>query len=202
MTARTTRTVVPAREARAVSLIAGQRFRVVDLEGGQVGDLFAFTTRDVTEQLSASHTRAATGRLFPARGEPFMTNRRRPILTLVEDTSPGWHDMLIAACDPQRYAQLGAPPGHPSCAENLDRVLAEQGLTVEVTPQPVNVFMRTPVEEAGRLRWLPAVSRAGDAISFRAGLDCLVVVSACPQDLTDLNVNGPTALAIEVLDVD
>ena len=32
-------------------------------------------------------------------GDALVTNRRRPILTLVEDTSPGLHDTLIAACD-------------------------------------------------------------------------------------------------------
>ncbi|WP_223166255.1 DUF1989 domain-containing protein [Nonomuraea sp. SYSU D8015] len=43
------RTVVPAREARAARLAAGQRVSVVDLEGGQVGDVFAFAAEDVTE---------------------------------------------------------------------------------------------------------------------------------------------------------
>ncbi|GLW66532.1 hypothetical protein Arub01_47760 [Actinomadura rubrobrunea] len=195
----TGRTVVPAREGRAVQVAAGQRVRVVDLEGGQVGDLFAFAAGDTGEHLSASHTRSVTSRLFPQVGEAFVTNRRRPILTLVSDTSPGRHDMLIAACDPARYEALDAP-GHPSCARNLDLALAELGLSVATTPQPVNVFMRIPVEESGRLRWLPAESRPGDAITFEAVMDCLVVVSACPQDLVDVNAGGPSPLAIDVMD--
>ncbi|PRX02037.1 UNVERIFIED_ORG: hypothetical protein CLV66_11875 [Actinomadura viridilutea] len=190
---------MPAREGRAVQVAAGQRVRVVDLEGGQVGDLFAFAAGDTGEHLSASHTRSVTSRLFPQVGEAFVTNRRRPILTLVSDTSPGRHDMLIAACDPARYEALDAP-GHPSCARNLDLALAELGLSVATTPQPVNVFMRIPVEESGRLRWLPAESRPGDAITFEAVMDCLVVVSACPQDLVDVNAGGPSPLAIDVMD--
>ncbi|MGI5286719.1 DUF1989 domain-containing protein [Nonomuraea polychroma] len=192
------RTVVPAREARAARLAAGQRVSVVDLEGGQVGDVFAFAAEDVTEHLSAAHTRAATNRLFPAMGEPFVTDRRRPILTLVSDTSPGWHDMLIAACDPARYAGLGATASHPSCADNLRRALAAMGLSVPFTPQPLNVFMRIPVGEDGRLSWLPAVSRSGDAITFEAAMDCVLVVSACPQDLVGINGGEPTSLAIDV----
>ncbi|MBX6767845.1 MAG: urea carboxylase-associated family protein [Actinomadura rubrobrunea] len=195
----TGRTVVPAREGRAVQVSAGQRVRVVDLEGGQVGDLFAFAAGDTGEQLSASHTRSVTSRLFPQVGEAFVTNRRRPILTLVSDTSPGRHDMLIAACDPARYEALNAP-GHPSCARNLELALAELGLSVAATPQPVNVFMQIPVEESGRLRWLPAESRPGDAITFEAVMDCLVVVSACPQDLVAVNAGGPSPLAIDVMD--
>lgn len=204
MTSMTTerRTVVPAREGRAVRVAAGQRVSVVDLEGGQVGDVFAFVADDTattTEHLSAAHTRGATDRLFPSVGQRFVTDRRRPILTLLSDTSPGWHDMLIPACDPARYAALGAEGFHASCADNLHRALADMGLSVPFTPQPVNVFMRIPVEGDGMLRWLPAASRPGDAITFRAETDCVVVVSACPQDLVDINSGDPTPLAIDVL---
>ncbi|MFD0690868.1 DUF1989 domain-containing protein [Actinomadura fibrosa] len=194
----TERTVVPAGEGRAVRVAAGRRVRVVDLEGGQVGDLFAFAADDPRERLSAAHTRSVTSRLFPEVGEPFVTDRRRPILVLAEDSSPGSHDMLIAACDPARYAALGVP-GHRSCAENLDRALAGLGLEVDVTPQPVNVFMRIPVQESGRLLWLPAETRAGDSITFEAAMDCVVVLSACPQDQVGINNDRPTPLAIDVL---
>ncbi|MGI5329488.1 DUF1989 domain-containing protein [Actinomadura nitritigenes] len=193
----TERTVVPAGEGRAVHVAAGRRVRVVDLEGGQVGDLFAFAADDPRERLSAAHTRSGTSRLFPEIGEAFVTDRRRPILVLADDTSPGSHDMLIAACDPARYAALGVP-GHRSCAQNLELALAELGLGVAVTPQPVNVFMRIPVQESGRLRWLPAESRAGDAITFEAAMDCVVAVSACPQDMVGINNDRPTPLAIDV----
>ncbi|WP_308250170.1 urea carboxylase-associated family protein [Sphaerisporangium fuscum] len=190
---------VPAREGRAVTVAAGHQVRVVDLHGGQVGDLFAFAAGDVKERLSASHTRSHTSSLFPAVGESFVTNRRRPILTLVSDTSPGRHDMLIAACDPARYAALGEAQGHASCAENLDRCLAELGLTIDDTPQPVNVFMRIPVDGSGRLSWLAATSRPGDAITFQAEMDCVVVVSACPQDVVGINGGRPTDLAIDLI---
>lgn len=194
----TGRTTVPAREGRAVRVLAGQRVRVVDVEGGQVGDLFAFAADDPRERLSAAHTRSVTSRLFPAVGESFVTGRRRPILTLVADDSPGTHDMLIAACDPERYAALGAPE-HPSCAQNLARALARLGIDPGATPQPVNLFMRVPVDESGRLSWLPAESRAGDSITFEAAMDCVVAVSSCPQDLVDISVGRLTDLAIDVL---
>ena len=49
---------VPAREGRAVRVAAGPRFRVIDLEGGQVADTFAFCADDVSEFHSAEHTRS------------------------------------------------------------------------------------------------------------------------------------------------
>ncbi|GAA0896309.1 urea carboxylase-associated family protein [Pseudonocardia zijingensis] len=193
----TDRTIVPARHARSIRLAAGQTVRVVDVAGGQVGDVFAFTADDPGEFHSAAHTRARVDRLFPAIGEPFVTNRRREILTLVADDSPGLHDMLIPACDPTRYALLGVPD-HRSCAQNLAEALAEHGLSVAHTPQPINVFMNIPVAD-GRIEWGAARTRAGDSITFRAELDCLFVVSSCPQDVVGINGAELTDLAIEVV---
>lgn len=191
------RVLVPAREGRAVRLSAGDRVTVVDVSGGQVGDVFAFSADDPSEFLSASHTRGVTSSLFPAIGQAFVTNRRRPILELVADSSPGAHDMLIAACDPQRYADLGHTD-HASCAENLRAVLEALNIAVCVVPQPVNVFMRIPVHPDWSLTWEPAPTAKGDSISFTASMDCVFVVSACPQDLNDINGGTPTDLAIEI----
>lgn len=188
---------VPAGTGRAVVVRRGARVRVIDVEGGQVGDLFAFAAGDAGEHLSASHTRTSTGKLFPAIGEQFVTTLRRPILTLVDDTSPGAHDMLIAACDPARYQALGVEE-HASCADNLQSALAPLRMSVDVIPQPVNVFMDIPVGANGDLSWLPATSRPGDAVTFTAEMDCVVVVSACPMDLNAINGARPTQLAIEI----
>ena len=48
------------------------------------------------------HTRAGIMRLIPRAGDKLLTNKRRPILTVMEDTC-GVHDLLIAACDVYRY---------------------------------------------------------------------------------------------------
>jgi uncharacterized protein len=194
-----TRIDVPARDGRGVRVAAGQRFRVIDVEGGQVADTFAFRADDVSEYHSAEHTRAYVSRLFPRLGEHFVTNHRRPILTLEEDASPGVHDMLCAACDPERYAGLGVLGWHASCQENLRRAMAELGFESVEVPQPINLFMNIPVREGGELGWEPAPTRAGDAVTLRAEMDCVVVVSACPQDLVPINNGNPTPIAIELV---
>ena len=193
----TSRVVVPAGAGRAVWVRRGEHVRVIDVEGGQVGDLFAFAAGNPAEHLSASHTRTSTGRLFPLIGEQFVTTLRRAILTVVDDTSPGVHDMLIAACDPARYHALGVEE-HASCAANLQDALARIPMTVDVVPQPVNVFMNIPVATSGELSWLPATSRPGDALTLAAEMDCVVVVSACPMDLNAINGARPTQLAVEI----
>ena len=136
---------IPAREGHAVRMSAGDRIRVIDPEGGQVADVFAFCADDLSEYHSAEHTRVYVNRLFPRVGQQFVTNRRRPILTLEADTSPGIHDMLCAACDPSRYAGLGVEGWHASCQENLQKAMAALGYEGIEIPQPINVFMNIPV---------------------------------------------------------
>jgi uncharacterized protein YcgI (DUF1989 family) len=198
---RTTETVqIPAREGRPVSVPAGGLFRVVDVEGRQVADLFAFNADDVSEHHSAMHTRAAVDRLFPRVGEAFYTDRRRPILVLERDDSPAVHDMLIAPCDPERYEGLGVRGPHASCRENLKAAMRELGHDGICVPQSVNLFMNIPVGDDGALGWEPAPTRPGDSITFRAVMDAIVVVSACPQDIVPINDRNPTAVAIELLE--
>lgn len=193
---------MPARSGVAVRVRRGQQICVSDPDGAQVGDLFVFVDegrRELREHLSAAHTRGHTSRLFPEVGEEFVTQDRRPVLRLVGDDSPGHHDMLIPACDPERYRLLGAP-GHASCAANLAAALSDLGLRSDVVPQPVNVFMNIPVQAGGELRWLSAQSSPGDAVTFASLADVVVVLSACPQDLVDINSGTPTGLRLDVLD--
>jgi len=192
-------TVVPGAHGAAFRAEAGDEIAVVDLEGGQAVDMFAFCADDLSEHLSASHTRVALIRAFPAVGQAFFTDRRQPILTVIADTSPGHHDMLLAACDAARYELLGAP-GHRSCADNLFEAFDALGLAfpLDTVPQPVNLFTYIPIHDDGSLEFMPGDSRAGDRIVFRAERDVVFVVSACPQDLTPINHGRSTSIAVEV----
>jgi len=192
---------IPAREGRAVRVEEGRRFRVIDVEGGQVADTWAFVADDRGEHHSAQHTRAHVNRLFPRLGEQFVTNRRRPILTLEEDNTAGIHDMLIAACDPARYEGLGVEGWHASCEENLHHALEALGVEPipRFAPQPINLFMNTPARADGTIEWLPAETKAGEHVVLRAELDIVVAVSACPQDIVAINQRRPSPIEIELL---
>ena len=114
---------VPARRGRAVRLRAGQAIRIINTHGTQVVDTWAFNADDPTEFLSMEHMHASLGSIFPALGDGLFSNRRRPILTLEEDTSPGRHDTVIAACDVHRYRSLGCTEYHDNCTDNLHAAL-------------------------------------------------------------------------------
>jgi uncharacterized protein YcgI (DUF1989 family) len=191
---------IAAREGKAVKVPEGAAVRIVDVEGSQVADLFAFNADDVSEHHSPVHTRAAVSRLFPRVGEAFTSNRRRPMLTLERDDSPAVHDMLIAPCDPERYQGLGVDGWHASCRENLEIAMRDLGHEGVCAPGSVNLFMNIPVSAGGELGWEPAPTKAGDSVTLRAAMDCIVVVSACPQDIVPINDRDPTPIAIERLD--
>ncbi len=182
---------VPARQGVALRLKQGTLIRLTNTHGTQVIDTWAFCADDMTEYMSMEHSRAFLLKLSPEVGDSMVTNRRRPILTLVRDTSPGQHDTLVAACDITRYRQLGVEGYHDSCTDNLHAGLAGIGLTSAITPGPLNIFMSVPVSAGGRLSFDPPLSKAGDYLELRAEMDCVLAMSACPQDITLVNGKEP-----------
>jgi uncharacterized protein YcgI (DUF1989 family) len=191
--------ILPAREGIAVPLRAGQRLRIVNTHGGQVVDTWALARADLREYLSMEHTRTSLGKLMPVAGDQLYSSCRRPLLTMVEDTSPGVHDTLIAACDRERYAQLGADGYHANCADNFRRALSLRGIDPDRVPAPLNLFMNIAWDADGRLEFLPSPARAGDYVTLGAESDVTVVLSACPMDLNPINTGGPQDIGLEVL---
>lgn len=185
-------TTIPARSGVAVRLAKGMALKVVNTYGHQVVDTWAFNQEDIDESMSMEHSRASMLKLSPKVGDTLLTNRRRPILTLIEDTTPGIHDTLIAACDKHRYQQLQVAGHHDNCTDNLAIALARLGIRSNETPCPLNLFMNVPVHEDGRLEFLAPVSQAGQYVVLRAEMDLIVVMSACPQDVTAVNGMMPT----------
>ena len=166
------------------------------------------------------HTRATTHHLSPLIGDVLTTTHREPILEFLEDTSGGVHDTLIAACDIYRYRELADKPAdrfpeyyHDSCADNVikglinDLALESEDVPSEfTTPQPLNLFMNIPIHTKGSdakissdvspsagadLSFERPVSEAGSGVKMKALRGCVVVMSACPQDMLEINCRDP-----------
>jgi uncharacterized protein YcgI (DUF1989 family) len=178
---------IPARRGKAARVQRGQSIRVINTHGTQVVDTWAFNADDLAEFMSMEHCRSTWKRTMPRLGDGLLTNKRRPILTLIEDSSPGIHDTLISACDRYRYETLGHKGYHESCTENLHLAMAELGLKPTEVPCPLNMWMNIPVKPDASLAFEPTVSRPGDHVLLRAEMNVVVVFSACPMDLTPIN---------------
>jgi uncharacterized protein len=192
---------IPARSGKALRLGARQSVKVINTHGQQVVDTWAFNAADLGEFMSMEHARVAMGHIIPKVGNRLVTNRRRAILQIVEDTSGGIHDTLIAACDRWRYEQLGCPTYHDNCTDNLAAAMRELGLVAPETPSPLNLFMNIPVRDGDHIEFLPPVSKPGSYVTLQAGMDCIVVFSACPQDMIPINGVAmiPTEAHFEIL---
>ena len=174
----------------------------------------------VPEYMSMCHTRATLCKVTPEVGDTLVSQKRAPVVKLVQDTSPGVHDTLIAACDRWRYSELGVEGYHESCTDNcwdalfalskdVDADVAEvlTGLQAGLggrVPDPFNLFMNIPVtsEGSGAKRGLSfdgPVTKEGDYVVLEALRDVVVVMSACPQDVLDINGRKPVDAHYEVL---
>ncbi|KZM19609.1 uncharacterized protein EKO05_0004219 [Ascochyta rabiei] len=167
------------------------------------------------EYLSLPHTRASSYKLVPEVDDTLLTNLRNPIITLIEDSTPGAHDTLTAACDANLYTALGVdkPAEHGSCAENLVLALKELNenaglkgtkavgadISVNIAPTPLHLFMAAPIElpsdaktsgsgaKGARLAVEEPQGKKRVFVRFRAERDVVVVFSACPMDVGPQN---------------
>jgi uncharacterized protein len=192
------RYLVPARQGRSFTLPRQTCFEVRAPQGSQVADCWAFSSADAAEFMSMEHSRLHMGRIYPVPGSVFVTNRRRPILTLLADSSGGVHDTLLAACDPERYTLLGFVGRHDNCTDNLHTALKASGVRSPVTPSPLNLFENAPVAPDGCVTIVPPLIQPDGCVTLRAELDLILVISACPQDMVATNGADMTPRPIEI----
>jgi uncharacterized protein len=186
---------IPTRRGKAARVKQGQSVRVVNTHGHQVVDTWAFNVEDLHESMSMEATRATRTKLCLEVGDAYVSNHRRAMLTVTEDTSPGRHDTLMAACDVHRYGLLGHQGYHDNCTDNLAAALDELGLKAPKTPSPLNLFMNIPWTLSGALGFEPPLCGTGDYVLLRAEMDLVIVFSACPQDM--LPINGEMRRTVE-----
>ena len=140
-----------------------------------------------------AHTRCIS---FRKIGDVLRTNRRRPILTLIEDTSGGVHDTLIAACDRYRYAFLGRRG--PSRQLHRQSVRRHGGARARAagSAEPAQSFHEHSMG-GGRHARLRGAAQAvpGGYVRLRAEMDLVIAFSACPQDI--LPINGTPGKTVE-----
>ena len=188
--------LVPPREARCFEVPAGHFFRIVSVEGSQVGDLNLWQADNLDEQFYAGKTRALHGthlstgdRLWSSF--PFM----RPLARITYDTLDwyGWdadggsvHDVIGTRCDPYTAKLLADVDYHHCCHSNLIRALADHCQLDFAAAEPLvhdvlNVFMCTGFTRDTHQYFMKASPvRPGDFIEFFAETDLLGGLSACP----------------------
>jgi len=189
--------LVPPQSGRAFRVAQGDLVRIIDPKGQQVADLWAFATGAKLDWLSTSQTRDINECLFPAIGQHFYSANGVPMLTLMENGSPGPHDMLFPACNPALYERAGFP-GHPNCQDNLLNALAGEGIDLPFVPDPVDFFQNSLPEPDGHLDVYASINPPGGYVTLRAERDLLLVVTACSVDYYPTNGGVCTEIEVEI----
>lgn len=172
--------LIPERSGTAFDLKRGQVLEVVDPKGVQVSDMLAFNAHDLDEVISSGRTLDYAETLFLTTGHQLFSNRSNPMLTIVHD-DVGRHDFLLTPCSEGTFRHFYPDlPVHRGCFGNLAAALAPWGIAPDRIPVAFNIFMHVAVDgETGKLSVLPPISRAGDAIRFRAEMDLVIGLTAC-----------------------
>ncbi|SDE67460.1 hypothetical protein SAMN04488105_10682 [Salipiger thiooxidans] len=213
-------TVIAApRDACSFRVAAGQFFRIVSVDGPQVGDLNLWNAADLSERFYSGKTRALHG-THVTTGERLWSAfpHLRPMATIVDDTLDWYgidafggsvHDVIGTRCDPYTGNLLSGTQYHHCCHSNLTRALADAtGLPLREAEAHVhdvlNVFMCTGfTRDTGQYFMKASPVRPGDSLTFFAEIDLLGALSACPGGDCSSEHSSDTAvchpLKVEIL---
>jgi uncharacterized protein YcgI (DUF1989 family) len=184
-------------EAVGFEVRTGEVVQISTLEGKQVADFVAVSLANPREVSSTAATRAGNNSIMLQNGMGIYSNLRNKMLELVEDTV-GRHDILFAACDPQRYSVDFGIEDHANCREALAGALEPFGIAFETVPDPVNWFMNVAILQHGELELRESIAERNDFVLLVATMDVAIGVSACPQDQNAVNAGYPTDILVRV----
>lgn len=188
--------IVPPRDAKTFEVPAGHFFRIVSVEGAQVGDLNLWHAHDHVERFFSGKTRALHG-THVSTGDRLWSNLPylRPMATITEDTLDWYgfdefggsvHDVIGTRCDPYTHKLLSGDDYHYCCHSNLTRAFAAKTRRTQAAAEPfihdvLNVFMCTGFTRGtGQYFMKRTPVRPGDYLEFFAEIDLLGALSTCP----------------------
>ncbi|MFI5001117.1 MAG: urea carboxylase-associated family protein [Reyranellales bacterium] len=195
--------VIPIRSGRAWKVPAGHVFRIVTVEGPQVGDLNIWNQHNPRERLWASRTRQLQAAHVTVFDRLWSTLAYlRPIATITSDSLKDYgvdefggriHDLLGARCDPYVNRMLTGEDFDFCCHPNLMRAVAPHGLTELDVHDVLNVLQCTGLNRADKYFMRASPARKGDHLEFFAEIDLLCALSTCPGGDLSVPLWGPDA---------
>jgi uncharacterized protein len=191
--------IVPKNSGAAFEVKKGQRLRVA---GKSIIDFVVFNLNDLSERFDQARTKTNQVKIFISTGDVLFSKRNEPMLTIVEDTfTEGRHDLQKGMCSRKRFEmvaqgrakrvfaeevdinpkKLAEIPDH-SCWENLSTAVKPWNILPDDIPSPFNIFQCMRIDPETGIMYDTTIRPKDEAqVDFRAEMDCLVAVSACPE---------------------
>lgn len=204
--------VIPYNTGRAYILKKGQLIRII---GRSTVDFVAFNLHNLNERFDQSRTKSNQAKIFISRGDVLISKQNNTMLSILEDTWPGRHDLQKGTCSRKRHEMVfrgeakrprwGASqqqteerwedlPPH-GCWENLTEALKEWNISADDIPSPFNIFQNMRIDgETGQMWWDTILPPEDAYIEMRGEMDLLVAGSHCPSGKgmsTRIQIHGP-----------
>ena len=194
--------VMPRNSGKSFIVKKGQRIRV---HSESIVDFVVFDIHNLRERFDQGRTKANQRKIFISVGDVLYSKFNTVMMTILEDTYKGKHDLQYGLCSKSTYdlwwqladtptwkpvfEQQGITkredlPDH-GCWENIQDGLKGYDIAPEDIPSPLNMFQSIEIDSAGNMiarmdRDRPEPGKPAH-IDLRAEMDCLVGISACPE---------------------
>jgi len=199
--------VLAKNTGRAFVVKRGQCIRVI---ARTVVDCVVFNLDNLRERFDQAMTKVHNGKIFISTGDQLYSKLlNRPMMTIVESTYTGRHDLQYGTCNKMGYDMFWeqSKAGHSvmsrtwgkylglrkredlpdhGCWENMQDALKGYDIAPEDIPSPFDLFQNKNITGPGG-----EISKGEDEsrpepgkpahVDLRAEIHCLVVLSACPE---------------------
>ena len=167
----------------------GSRLRLTNLDGDGCVSLLAYNADQPIERLNVADTIKVQWNAYLGRGKLLLSDMGRVLMSILEDTSGGRHDVFCGcsteASNARKYGDGANYGSHPNARDRFLLALVKHGLGGKDVVANVNLFKGVRVEDDGSTTFLPGPGAAGEYVEFRAEMNVLVVIANTPHVLDD-----------------
>lgn len=180
----------------------GQRVRITFQS---IVDFVVFNLHNVHERFDQARTKTNQGKIYMTTGDLLISKLNRTMMTIVEDTFKGTHDLQYGMCSgcsysfrwsrrhlspwKELYAQAGITCREDlplwGCYENIMNALQNYPIIPGDIPSPFNIGQHMELDDKGTLNWAvidkhKELFEPVPHIDLRAEIDCLCAASCDP----------------------
>jgi len=198
--------MIPYNSGKAFEVERKQHIRI---SAESIVDYVSFSLNNLKERFDPACTKHYNSKIYISTGDRLYSNYANVMMTIVDDTYKGHHDLQCPMCstafydkhyelykagDPVMIEALGDflkinqredLPDH-GCLENIIEALSSYNISPEEVPNPLDLFQNMKIDDtSGNMVVAIDESRpeAGNPVhvEIRAEVSCLVALSVCPE---------------------
>ena len=192
--------IIPKCEGKAFTVKKGQTLRIIEIEGAQAADMIAFNLHDMKESFSAwlsAHNSECLTRAKKLYSKLPAGNVMFTVLT----ERDGIYFLNPGRCNRFTYElRYGIKGYHKNCQDILAECIKPYGMTPFDVPEVFNIFMKVVYHKDGTKEFKRPPVAKGDYVDLLAEMDCLVAISACPDEFGPYNDFDPKPLGVQIID--